>query len=64
MFPCSPFNAKNPYLATMSVNRELHDGGDRSCMHVEMDIAGTGLLLLHAVQPDLLYCLHVIINTL
>lgn len=39
----SPFNAKNPFLATMSVNRELHKGGDRSCMHIELDITGSSL---------------------
>ena len=27
----------------MSVNRELHKGGDRSCMHIELDITGSNL---------------------
>jgi NADPH-ferrihemoprotein reductase len=36
-----PFDAKNPYLAPIKVNRELHKGGDRSCMHVEFDIEGS-----------------------
>lgn len=36
-----PFDAKNPFLAQVVVNRELHKGGDRSCMHIEMDITGS-----------------------
>ncbi|XP_038055432.1 NADPH--cytochrome P450 reductase-like isoform X2 [Patiria miniata] len=33
-----PFDSKNPYLAPVKVNRELHKGGERSCMHIEFDI--------------------------
>jgi len=33
-----PYDVKNPYLAEVSVNRELHKGGDRSCIHVELNI--------------------------
>jgi len=33
-----PFDAKNPFMSKLLVNRELHKGGDRSCMHVEVDI--------------------------
>ncbi|XP_060572086.1 NADPH--cytochrome P450 reductase-like [Ruditapes philippinarum] len=36
-----PFDAKNPYLAPVKVNRELHKSGDRSCMHIEFDISGS-----------------------
>nr|QEG78946.1 CpC573 [Chrysomela populi] len=36
-----PYDAKNPYLATIKVNRELHQQGDRSCMHIELDIEGS-----------------------
>ncbi|XP_053950395.1 NADPH--cytochrome P450 reductase isoform X1 [Anastrepha ludens] len=36
-----PFDAKNPFLATILINRELHKGGDRSCMHIELDISGS-----------------------
>lgn len=36
-----PFDAKNPFLAPVLVNRELHKGGDRSCMHIEFDITGS-----------------------
>ncbi|UYV65642.1 POR, partial [Cordylochernes scorpioides] len=35
-----PFDAKNPYLAPVKVNRELYKGG-RSCMHIEFDISGS-----------------------
>ncbi|XP_041350268.1 NADPH--cytochrome P450 reductase-like [Gigantopelta aegis] len=38
-----PFDAKNPFLAPMTVRRELHKGGDRSCMHIELDITGSKL---------------------
>ncbi|XP_063707533.1 NADPH--cytochrome P450 reductase [Culicoides brevitarsis] len=36
-----PFDAKNPFLAPIKANRELHKGGDRSCMHIEFDIEGS-----------------------
>lgn len=36
-----PYDAKNPYLAPVRVNRELHKGGDRSCLHIEFDITGS-----------------------
>lgn len=36
-----PYDAKNPYLAPVKVNRELHKSGDRSCMHIEFDISGS-----------------------
>nr|CAD7429097.1 unnamed protein product [Timema monikensis] len=36
-----PFDAKNPFLAKIKVNRELHKSGDRSCMHIEFDIEGS-----------------------
>jgi len=36
-----PFDAKNPFLATLIVNHELHKAGDRSCMHIEFDIDGS-----------------------
>ncbi|XP_018914300.2 NADPH--cytochrome P450 reductase isoform X1 [Bemisia tabaci] len=36
------FDMKNPYLAPIRVNRELHKGdSDRSCMHIEFDIDGS-----------------------
>ncbi|XP_069672072.1 NADPH--cytochrome P450 reductase [Periplaneta americana] len=37
----APFDAKNPFLAPIKVNRELHKCGDRSCMHIEFDIEGS-----------------------
>lgn len=36
-----PFDAKNPFLAPIRVNKELHKGGGRSCMHIELDIEGS-----------------------
>lgn len=36
---------KNPFLAPVRVNRELHKGGDRSCMHIELDIADSAIRL-------------------
>lgn len=36
-----PFDAKNPFLAPVIVNRELHNGGGRSCMHIELNIEGS-----------------------
>ncbi|RZC35104.1 NADPH--cytochrome P450 reductase, partial [Asbolus verrucosus] len=36
-----PFDAKNPFLSKIKVNRELHKGNERSCMHIEFDIEGS-----------------------
>ncbi|KAK7571967.1 hypothetical protein V9T40_014439 [Parthenolecanium corni] len=36
-----PFDAKNPFLSVVRVNRELHKSGGRSCMHIEFDIEGS-----------------------
>lgn len=33
-----PFDPKNPFLATVIVKRELHKGGSRSCLHIELDL--------------------------
>ena len=60
--PFSPFNQKNPYLAPVIVNRELHKGGDRSCMHIEFDImdsklkytAGDHVAILAENDPELI----------
>lgn len=38
VIPRPSFDGKNPYLAPIKVNRELHKAGDRSCMHVELDL--------------------------
>uniref|UniRef100_A0A7M5USV6 Uncharacterized protein n=2 Tax=Clytia hemisphaerica TaxID=252671 RepID=A0A7M5USV6_9CNID len=38
-----PYDAKNPYMANVAVNRELHKAGGRSCMHIEIDIADSGI---------------------
>ncbi|KAI6649241.1 NADPH--cytochrome P450 reductase [Oopsacas minuta] len=36
----APFDAKNPILAEVTCVRELHTGGDRSCLHMELNISG------------------------
>ena len=33
-----PYDAKNPFYAKVAINKELHKGGNRSCMHIELDI--------------------------
>ena len=34
---------KNPFLAPVRVNKDLHRGGDRSCLHIEFDLEGSKL---------------------
>ncbi|KAA0701679.1 NADPH--cytochrome P450 reductase [Triplophysa tibetana] len=36
-----PFDAKNPFLALVTVNRKLNKGGERHLMHLELDITGS-----------------------
>lgn len=37
-----PFDVKNPYMAPIKVNRNLHaDNSDRYCMHLELDVTGS-----------------------
>ncbi len=36
-----PFDVKNPFMSSILIARELHTGGDRSCMHFEVDITGS-----------------------
>merc|ERR1719445_2085421 len=37
-----PFDAKNPYMAPIKVNKNLHgDESGRICMHIEVDIEGS-----------------------
>lgn len=36
-----PFDAKNPFLANIKVNRELYKSTSRQCMHLEFDIEGS-----------------------
>ncbi|MBN3325408.1 NCPR reductase, partial [Atractosteus spatula] len=36
-----PFDAKNPFLASVTVNRKLNRGGSRHLMHLELDITGS-----------------------
>ncbi|KAK3859590.1 hypothetical protein Pcinc_031396 [Petrolisthes cinctipes] len=36
-----PFDTKNPFMAEIKINRELFKGGDRNCMHIELNIEGS-----------------------
>uniref|UniRef100_A0A3Q1FKK0 NADPH--hemoprotein reductase n=1 Tax=Acanthochromis polyacanthus TaxID=80966 RepID=A0A3Q1FKK0_9TELE len=36
-----PFDAKNPFLAPVTVNRKLNKAGERHLMHLELDITGS-----------------------
>lgn len=36
-----PFDSKNPFLAPVTVNRQLNKGGQRHLMHLELDITGS-----------------------
>lgn len=36
-----PFDSKNPFMAEITVNKELFKGGDRNCMHIELNIEGS-----------------------
>ncbi|KAI1287057.1 NADPH--cytochrome P450 reductase [Halotydeus destructor] len=38
-----PYDAKNPFLAKVTTNRNLFKSGDRSCMHIEIDITGSSM---------------------
>lgn len=41
--PTSPFNAHNPYLAPVVASRDLFMTKERDCIHMELDLAGSGL---------------------
>ncbi|XP_054022946.1 NADPH--cytochrome P450 reductase [Dryobates pubescens] len=36
-----PFDAKNPFLALVTENRKLNEGGERHLMHLELDISNS-----------------------
>merc|ERR1719195_1275387 len=37
-----PFDVKNPYMAPIKINKNIHnEGSDRHCMHIEVDIEGS-----------------------
>ncbi|KAK7538127.1 cytochrome P450 reductase 1 [Phyllosticta citribraziliensis] len=38
-----PFNAHNPYIAPIAESKELFTAGERNCLHMEIDIGGSGL---------------------
>ena len=36
-----PFDVKNPYMAPIKINKNIHNpGSERHCMHIEVDIEG------------------------
>ncbi|KHJ42460.1 FAD binding domain protein [Trichuris suis] len=39
----APFHQKNPFLAPLKVNRDLHCGGERTCRHIEFSLVGSRL---------------------
>lgn len=41
LFIFRPYDSKNPFLATVTLNRRLNKGGDRHLMHLEVDITGS-----------------------
>lgn len=41
VFPSRPFDAKNPFLAVVTENRKLNEGGERHLMHLELDISNS-----------------------
>ena len=55
-----PYDAKNPFLAPVNVNRELHKGGDRSCMHIEFDITGSKIRYVNILSSHhIMYLLYI-----
>ncbi|OXV05818.1 hypothetical protein Egran_06414 [Elaphomyces granulatus] len=38
-----PYSAHNPYIAPIAESRELFTVKDRNCLHMEIDIAGSGM---------------------
>lgn len=38
-----PYNAHNPYAAPIATSRELFNGGERNCLHMDVDISGSTL---------------------
>ncbi|CCG81241.1 putative NADPH cytochrome P450 reductase [Taphrina deformans PYCC 5710] len=38
-----PFNANNPYFGPIASSKELFQTRDRNCLHLEIDLAGSGL---------------------
>lgn len=55
-----PFDAKRPFVSRVLVTRELHTGGDRSCRHIELELAAGQSyepgdhLAVYAPNPSLL----------
>lgn len=55
-----PFDSKNPFLASVTVNRRLNKGGSRHLMHLELDITGSKIRLVWFSCP--LYVYHCLVS--
>jgi sulfite reductase alpha subunit-like flavoprotein len=42
-FSRQTYDAKNPYLSPIAASRELFTSNDRNCLHMELDITGSGI---------------------
>ncbi|KAF2103566.1 hypothetical protein NA57DRAFT_32674 [Rhizodiscina lignyota] len=38
-----PYNAHNPYIAPIAESKEIFTTKDRNCLHMEIDVAGSGM---------------------
>jgi len=38
-----PYNANNPYIAPIAESKELFTTGDRNCLHLEINVGGSGI---------------------
>lgn len=38
-----PYNANNPYIAPIAESKELFTSGGRNCLHMEINVAGSGI---------------------
>lgn len=38
-----PYNANNPYIAPIAESKELFTSGNRNCLHMEINVAGSGI---------------------
>ena len=39
-----PYTIKNPFMAPIVTRTELYKDGSRSCLYIELDIKGSGIL--------------------
>lgn len=38
-----PYTQKNPFMAPIITRKELYKNTDRSCLHIELDVTGSGI---------------------